>query len=307
MSNRQQELERLTALTVVKSTKGLMVQARPLLCRAVENLPTEYLCSGSGEVSQYDRDEALREIEQTLGKLHLLQRLTAFEIGRLYCAAKALLPHGEFDAWVDKIGLYKKTAVAAYMNVYRECLGCPEIAEMMPPTQLQTICQPNFSKDLRAEIFSQFGRDSLPGDITTAQLKALGHRVDAGELTIDSPEVQNLFAGITSLNVQNRAKEIIEDLCKIIEARARHTIVQLEYLGLEGNDESRQLITRWCLSLEQLETFAVRGTLLEEMEKIRESDISENRTFDGTDDEEEEHDVEDKPAVRLKVSAALND
>ena len=63
-------------------------------------------------------DSIAKEIKARAG----LFKLQSFEIGRLLVDAKALLPHGEFDAWVkEKISLSKSTVINC-MRGYKACL-----------------------------------------------------------------------------------------------------------------------------------------------------------------------------------------
>ena len=93
-------------------------------------------------------EEELGAIEIELTHRYRLQRFNAFEIGKLYHRAKELLPYGEFGEWVDKTGLYSRSAVNGYANVYKKCFGRPELLESIPPTLSLMICQPAFPDEV---------------------------------------------------------------------------------------------------------------------------------------------------------------
>ncbi len=92
---------------------------------------------------------------------------------------------------MDELGLYSKSAVASYMQIYRLCCGRPELVEAIKTTHLQIICARKFPEDLREEIFD---RGDMNG--TVEQLKDIAEKVRAGELNVKSNKVQFLLRDI---------------------------------------------------------------------------------------------------------------
>jgi len=160
-------------------------------------------------------EERLVQITSELQCRSRIQRYDILEIGHLYHEAKGLLPHGRFGPWVNELGLYQRSAVAAYMRVYRYCCGRPELVDKITPTMLQKICEPGFSKPLRDEIFDRGG---LRGDCTVAKLMDMAKRVQTRKITLGHKDVQRLLGDLDAENIKDAKDSILGALSK----QARH-------------------------------------------------------------------------------------
>jgi Protein of unknown function (DUF3102) len=117
-------------------------------------------------------------------------RFQLYEIGRLLVDVKSLLPHGEFTPWLkDNIEFSESTALNC-MRVYRTCMGRPDLVEHFKPSALYLICAPSFSADLRKALFEDA---SGVYDIDQKELLQTSIKYKKGEVTLESPEVQNFL------------------------------------------------------------------------------------------------------------------
>ena len=116
-----------------------------------------------------------------------------FEIGRLLCDAKKILPHGEFDAWVSKATQFSKSSALNFMHVYQTCMGYPEVVSFFQPSDLYTIAAPQFPPEFREKLFVKALAERRLNDIGRKQLLEIVERWKQGEVNIDSPEVQELL------------------------------------------------------------------------------------------------------------------
>ena len=123
--------------------------------------------------------------------LHMTaMRYQVYEIGRLLYEVKKLLPHGEFDSWIEGNFAFSKSTALNFMNVYTACMGCPELVEYFKPSALYEICAPRFPEDLKKELF-----ENATGvyDINKKELLEVAFKWRNKEVNIDSPEVQSLL------------------------------------------------------------------------------------------------------------------
>jgi hypothetical protein len=171
--------------------------------------------------SSKDPETRLGEIKEELTLRWKRQRRDALEVGGLYREAKRLLPHGRFRPWCIELNLYERSAIHAYIQIHKRCLGRPELVEAIPRTKLQIICQPNFPPDLRESIFDAGGCSG-----TTENLKVVAQKVRDGELKEDSPEVLALIRDAELPAIE----DAMDKLCSGLEDHLLHTIVELRKL-----------------------------------------------------------------------------
>jgi len=144
-------------------------------------------------------------IESVAEEIHL--RLNSikkqiFEIGGLLYSVKRLVEKGTFCDWIkDNFPFSHKTA-NNYMNVYKACLGLPEIVDMFKPSILYEITNPKFPEELREEIFS-----SVKGQVVDLDKKELLEvlvKYQKGEIALKSSKVRNLIRHQKDEQIQKR-------------------------------------------------------------------------------------------------------
>ncbi len=124
-------------------------------------------------------------------------RLTAlrhqlYEIGRLLCEVKSLLPHGRFNLWIEENFPFSKATAGNFMNVYTACMGCPELVEYFKPSVLYEIVAPRFKKDLREELFIHAEATGVY-PISKKQLLEVSMKWRKGLINKDSAEFKSLL------------------------------------------------------------------------------------------------------------------
>jgi hypothetical protein len=113
-----------------------------------------------------------------------------YEIGRLLTKAKSLVGHGNFKQWVkDNFEEISYQTARNFMNVYRYCLGRPELVESIKASVLYMIATDKFPQDLREYLFEN--ADDLD-QISNKRLKKLYEKFKRGEMDLKSPEIKAL-------------------------------------------------------------------------------------------------------------------
>jgi Tfp pilus assembly pilus retraction ATPase PilT len=81
-----------------------------------------------------------------------------YETGQVLTEAKDLMEHGKFKSWIrDQEFDFSYQTANNFMNVYRTCLGRPDIAQTIPLSILYQIAGKGFPKDLREFILVNAG------------------------------------------------------------------------------------------------------------------------------------------------------
>jgi hypothetical protein len=150
-------------------------------------------------------------------EIHIRSRALAyqiFEIGKLLVDAKDLLPHGSFEKWIEENFQFSERTALNFRNVYRVCMGQPELVEFFKPSILYHLCAPGFPEDLREAIFH-----NVAGvyDLSQKELLEVAIKYNKGEIKLDSPQVQNLLKKQKDEKYYERLKILLRGLRKILE------------------------------------------------------------------------------------------
>jgi hypothetical protein len=170
--------------------------------------------SASGNIEYY-LESAAQEIHHRDKSL----KYQIFEIGRVLCSVKKLIPHGKFLAWVEQKTPYSKSTARNFMRVYKACLGYPEVTQFFKPSELYEICRPSFPQEFRDELFIKTYKERRANDIGREKLLEILNRWKRGEIQIESPEVQNLLMIEKDRDYFHLYKKELEALQKILEDR----------------------------------------------------------------------------------------
>ena len=142
-----------------------------------------------------------------------------FELGRLFCDIKNFLPYGKFDVWVEKETPHSKSTALNFMRVYEVCLGYPEVTQFFKPSDLYAICAPRFPEEFRDKLFIKAYKERRANDIGRKKLLEIVHKWKRGEVTLDSPEVQNLLEIEIDRDYFHFFREELETLWVILDNR----------------------------------------------------------------------------------------
>jgi len=139
-----------------------------------------------------------------------------YELGGLLCAAKRILPHGDFKPWVrDHFPLGYRTGVNC-MRVFAACMNCPEMVDYIPRSCLYIMTEPQFPEDLRTVLF-----DNITGPVAMDRvaLVLVAKKFKNGEINIDSAEVQALLKEKKAVELKERYRIELEALAALVEQR----------------------------------------------------------------------------------------
>lgn len=153
--------------------------------------------------------EQLPEIKNEICRITKTMKTDIYRIGELLVKAKKLLPQGAFGTWVDDNFEFSSQQANNFMNVYRHCLGRPDIVETIKASLLYKITAPKFPDDLREHILAN-GKKLKK--IKNEEFKKVLSDFKNGKLELDSPEIKKLFRQ----NKRNSITEAYEketDLC----------------------------------------------------------------------------------------------
>jgi hypothetical protein len=111
-----------------------------------------------------------------------------YEIGRLLTVAKSLVDHGEFKEWIAHNFDFSYATANNFMNVFKICIGSPEIVLTIKASILYSIAAPGFPEDLRSYILEN-------GDLqcSVKGLHEIAKQVKNGKIEPNGPEVDKLF------------------------------------------------------------------------------------------------------------------
>lgn len=209
------------------------------------------------ENTEHDVEDGLLSIAEELHLRSCALKHQLFEIGRLLCDAKTMLPHGEFKPWVAKNFEHCYRTAVNCMRVYRTCIGQPEIVEYFKPSCLYFICNPNFSPDLRHALF----RDARgPVEVNKKRLVEVALKFRNGEIGINDAPVQELLRLQPELETKERCcielRSLERFICNRLEriaALANHRQSQpLSTDRQEGSEWLEDIRTKIVLFLHEL-------------------------------------------------------
>ena len=107
-----------------------------------------------------NRQEYLTSILEEIEARCRAWKHQVYELGGLLCAAKRILPHGDFKPWVrDHFPLGYRTGINC-MRVFAACMNCPEMVDYIPRSCLYVVTEPQFPVDLRTVLF-----DNITGPV----------------------------------------------------------------------------------------------------------------------------------------------
>lgn len=135
-------------------------------------------------------DDKLPLIVNKIRKITSSVKLEIYQIGKLLVEAKDIIKHGDFQKWIEDHFEFSHQAAVNFMNVYRCCLGRPDVVKTIKTSLLYQITAPGFPKDLREHIFKK--KNQL-NNIKNKKMHDIYLRFKNKELDLESPEVQQLF------------------------------------------------------------------------------------------------------------------
>ncbi len=108
----------------------------------------------SNFLKEINKEEHLDSITEELQARCKGFKYQIYEMGKLLCETKKILPHGKFQPWInDNFEFCYRTAVN-FMKVYQVCMGHPEVVKYFNPSCVYIICRTGFPPDLRQALFN---------------------------------------------------------------------------------------------------------------------------------------------------------
>lgn len=111
-------------------------------------------------------------------------------IGRALTDGKKLQDHGDFQPWVEKNFDFSYPTANNIMNVYRTCIGRPELVQSFQSSVLYKIAAPKFPEDLREHLFEH--GDHLE-KIDNETINRVCKKYKAGKIGLKDPDIKNLM------------------------------------------------------------------------------------------------------------------
>lgn len=146
-------------------------------------------------------DKYVDSIEEELKIRSKAFRYHIFEIGKLLCELKRILPHGSFQNWVDNNFDFSRESAYNFMKVYRACMGHPEVVEYFNPSCLYFLASPSFPAEFRQALF-----EGVKGkvDITKKDLVKLALQFKNGKVKTTDKQVQDLLKKQQYISIRER-------------------------------------------------------------------------------------------------------
>jgi len=158
-------------------------------------------------------DEYLYSIEEELQVRSRAFKYHIFEIGKLLCELKRILPHGKFQIWIDNNFEYCRKTAHNFMKVYRACMGHPEVVQYFNPSCLYVIASPDFPADFRQALFSGV---KGPVDIKKKDIVKIAIQFKNGEVKTTDKEVQDLLKKQRDISIREKYKIELKALNQLL-------------------------------------------------------------------------------------------
>jgi hypothetical protein len=179
--------------------------------------------SKSDSKAKFTKQDYLDSIKDELQARSRGIKYQIYEMGKLLHEAKKLLPHGTFKKWInDNFEFCYRTAFN-FMQVYRFCMGQPEVVRYFKPSSLYIIARPDFPNDLRQALFHGV---KGPVDIKEKDLVKIALKYKNGQLKTTDQEVQNLLKKYRDISRWENLKVELVALKQLIQNR-RERIEQI--------------------------------------------------------------------------------
>ncbi len=149
------------------------------------------------------REKYLDSIKEELQARCKGLKYQIYEIGKLLCEAKKILPHGEFKPWINENFEFCYKTAYNFMKVYIVCMGHPEVVKYFKPSSLYVISKPDFPGGLREALFEGV---KGPVDIKEKDIVQIALKYKNGELQISDKEVQDLLKKQRDISLWERYK-----------------------------------------------------------------------------------------------------
>ena len=103
---------------------------------------------------------------------------------------KVILGHGRFIKWHRANFDFSYPTANNFMNVYKHCIGYPELVQTIKPSVLYKIASSKFPKDLREFLFENHHQLD---DISNEKINRICKLFKDGKIDLKSPEIQGLI------------------------------------------------------------------------------------------------------------------
>ena len=172
----------------------------------------------SNFLKEINKEEHLDSITEELKARSQGFKFQIYEMGKLLCEARKILPHGQFQPWLDDSFEFCYRTAANFMKVYQVCMGHPEVVKYFNPSCLYVITKPSFPKDLREALFN--GAKG-PVDIKEKDLVQIAIKYRNGQIKTEDQEVQNLLKKQRDISLWEKYKIELEALKILIADRLK--------------------------------------------------------------------------------------
>jgi predicted transcriptional regulator len=195
-----------------------------------------------------DDQEQLPQIRKDILDITTNMKTDIYRMGELLVKAKKILGHGGFTIWIEENFEFSSQQANNFMNVYRHCLGRPELVKTIKASLLYQITSPGFPDDLREHILSN-GKNLKK--IKGKEFRKVYDNFKSGKLDLKSKEIKRLFK-----QNKNKAyeKEIADQITKLKKIKASifvmtnkfrwplHPVTQYADVNIEQMKQINELI-----------------------------------------------------------------
>lgn len=162
------------------------------------------------------REEYLDSIKDELQARSQGFKFQIYEMGKLLCEAKKILPHGQFQPWINDNFEFCYRTAANFMKVYRACIGHPEVVKYFNSSCVYIICRTDFPPDLRQALFN-----GVKGhvDIKEKDIVKLALNYKNGKIKTTDKVVQDILKKQRDSSLWETYRIELEALNKLIASR----------------------------------------------------------------------------------------
>jgi len=170
----------------------------------------------SDVLKEINKEDCLDSIKEELKARSQGFKFQIYEMGKLLCEAKKILPHGKFKPWIKENFEFDYRTAYNSMKVYRVCIGHPEVVKYFNPSCLYILSSPNFPTDLRQALF-----DGANGkvDIKEKDVVQLALDYKNGKIKTTDQAVQSILKKQRDISLWETYKTELEALNQLIASR----------------------------------------------------------------------------------------
>ena len=184
---------------------------------------------------------ALDGLAQQARALRFSINVNMWELARVFCEAKAMLPHGDFGRWVEENADVSERTAQDMMAAYRRFGGIPRFAGLEKSKAFRLLPLPAGSEE-------RFLEEHDVESMTSREIReAVKKAREEARAEIERERAARMHAERRAAEAESREAEIPEemraelDAAKAVVARQNEELERAKQMAVDGLDERKRL------------------------------------------------------------------